>query len=143
MEYSSNFSNGECWGYSNFYKIKKLKEDGFINQDGDLIIKVHIRPESFEQLSRDLKGYIKTLEYHRNKKNKNNESIMGEEDEEEDEEKDDENNSENDKSNLTRNYDLNFFKFTNEFFEGLDLDVNDIKRKTKFKGNKYRSKNQE
>ena len=137
MEYSSNFSNGECWGYSNFYKIKKLKEDGFINQDGDMIIKVHIRPESFEQLSRDLKGYIKTLEYHRNKKNKNNESIMGEEDEEEDEEKDDENNSENDKSNLTRNYDLNFFKFTNEFFEGLDLDVNDIKRKTKFKGNKY------
>ena len=56
MEYSSNFSNGECWGYSNFYKINKLKEDGFINQDGNIIIKVHIRPESFEQLSKDLKG---------------------------------------------------------------------------------------
>ena len=136
MEYSSNFSNGECWGYSNFYKIKKLKDDGFLNQDGDLVIKVHIRPESYEQLSRDLKGYIKLLD-HRCKKNKQNESIMGEEDEEEDEEKDDENNSSNDKNNLTFNSNLELKKFTNEFFDGLNLDINDNKIKTKYKGNKY------
>ena len=116
MEYSSNFSNGECWGYSNFYKIKKLKEDGFINQDGDMVIKVHIRPESFEQLSRDLKGYIKTLEKN-NGKNKN-ESIIGEEDEEEDEE-----DAETfDDINLTMNKNLKLLKFTNEFFADLELE---------------------
>ena len=135
MEYSSNFSNGECWGYSNFYKIKKLKEDGFLNQDGDLVIKVHIRPESYEQLSRDLKGYIKLLE-HRNKKNKNNESIIGEEDEEEDEEKDDENYLSNDKNNLTFNSNLESTKYAHEFYDGLNLDINNNKIKTKYKGNK-------
>ena len=116
MEYSSNFSNGECWGYSNFYKIKKLKEDGFINQDGDMVIKVHIRPESFEQLSRDLKGYIKTLEKN-NGKNKNG-SIIGEEDEEEDEEDDETFND----INLTMNKNLKLLKFTNEFFADLELE---------------------
>ena len=136
MEYSSNFSNGECWGYSNFYKIKKLKEDGFLNQDGDLIIKVHIRPESYEQLSRDLKGYIKLLE-HRSKKNKNNESIIGEEDEEEDEEKDEENNYNNDKNNLSFDYNLKLMNFTYEFFDGLNIDINKNKIKTKYKRNKY------
>ena len=135
MEYSSNFSNGECWGYSNFYKIKKLKDDGFLNQDGDLVIKVHIRPESYEQLSRDLKGYIKLLE-HRNKKNKNNESIIGEEDEEEEEEKDDENNSSNDKNNITYDDNLKLMKFAHQFFDELNLDNNDNKIKTKYKGNK-------
>ena len=136
MEYSSNFSNGECWGYSNFYKIKKLKEDGFLNQDGDLIIKVHIRPESYEQLSRDLKGYIKLLE-HRSKKNKNDESIIGEEDEEEDEEKDEENNYNDDKNNLTFDNNLKLNDFAYEFFEGLNLDINKNKIKTKYKRNKY------
>ena len=136
MEYSSNFSNGECWGYSNFYKIKKLKEDGFLNQDGDLIIKVHIRPESYEQLSRDLKGYIKLLE-HRSKKNKNDESIIGEEDEEEDEEKDEENNYNDDKNNITFDNNLKLNDFAYEFFEGLNLDINKNKIKTKYKRNKY------
>ena len=116
MEYSSNFSNGECWGYSNFYKIKKLKEDGFINQDGDMVIKVHIRPESFEQLSRDLKGYIKTLEKN-NGKNKNG-SIIGEEDEEEDEEDDETFND----INLTMNKNLKLLKFAHEFFADLELE---------------------
>ena len=84
MKYTSNFTNGECWGYSKFYKIEKLKEDGFFNENGDMIIKVHIRPESFEQLSRDLKGYIEILE------NKINESVIGEEEEDGDEEGDEE-----------------------------------------------------
>ena len=102
MEYSSNFINGECWGYSKFYKIDKLKEDGFLNENGDMILKVHIRAESFEQLSRDLKGYIDILE------KKVNESAIGEEDEESDEEGD-EDDDELEERNITINnniYDL-------------------------------------
>ena len=102
MEYSSNFINGECWGYSKFYKIDKLKEDGFLNENGNLILKVHIRPESFEQLSRDLKGYIEVLE------KKINDSVIGEEDEETDEEGD-EDDDEIEERNITINksiYDL-------------------------------------
>ena len=129
MEYSSNFSNGECWGYSNFYKIKKLKEDGFLDQDGNMIIKVHIRPESFEQLSRDLYGYIKNLE-----QNKKNESIIGEEDEEEGEEGDDDNNSFNSNSNLTRNNSLKYLKLAQEFFSDIELN-NNKKTETKDKMN--------
>ena len=128
MEYSSNFSNGECWGYSNFYKIKKLKEDGFIDQNGDIIIKVHIRPESFEQLARDLKGYIQVIKYQKNKR-KLNESIIGEEDEEEDED-DDDNYTFND-NNLTRNQSLKYLKFANEFFADLNIELFDKKRKIK------------
>ena len=130
MEYSSNFSNGECWGYSNFYKIKKLKEDGFINQEGDMIIKVHIRPESFEQLSRDLKGYIQFLE---KKENKDlNDSIIGEEDEDEDDDKEDY----LDEFNLTENNSLKLMKFSEDFFKDLELEFQDKKGKIKNKNNK-------
>ena len=130
MEYSSNFSNGECWGYSNFYKIKKLKEDGFINQEGDMIIKVHIRPESFEQLSRDLKGYIQFLE---KKENKDlNDSIIGEEDEDEDDDKEDY----LDEFNLTGNNSLKLMKFSEDFFKDLELEFQDKKGKIKNKNNK-------
>ena len=134
MEYSSNFSNGECWGYSNFYKLKKLKEDGFINQEGDMIIKVHIRPETFEQLSRDLKGYIQFLQKKENKNN--NESIIGEEDEEEEE--DDDSLNEN---NLTGNTNLKFIKFANDFFADLELEFPDKKGKIKNKNNINYKKN--
>ena len=130
MEYSSNFSNGECWGYSNFYKIKKLKEDGFINPEGDMIIKVHIRPESFEQLSRDLKGYIQFLE---KKENKDlNDSIIGEEDEDEDDDKEDY----LDEFNLTGNNSLKLMKFSKDFFKDLELEFQDKKGKIKNKNNK-------
>ena len=130
MEYSSNFSNGECWGYSNFYKIKKLKEDGFINQEGDMIIKVHIRPESFEQLSRDLKGYIQFLE---KKENKDlNDSIIGEEEEDEDDDKEDY----LDEFNLTENNSLKLMKFSEDFFKDLELEFQDKKGKIKNKNNK-------
>ena len=63
QEYSSNFSNGECWGYSKFFKLSKLKEDGYIDDKGKICIKIHIRPENYFQLSRDLKNYINKLEY--------------------------------------------------------------------------------
>ena len=124
MEYSSNFSKGECWGYSNFYKIKKLKDDGFINPNGDIIIKIHIRPESFEQLSRDLKGYIQILE----KKINKNDSIISIKDEEEDEENDYSFNI-----NLTGDTNLKINKFTNEFFSGLEDEFLFKKRKMKNK----------
>ena len=119
MEYSSNFTNGECWGYSKFYKIDKLKEDGFLNEKGDMIIKVYIRPESFEQLSRDLKGYIEQLE------NKINESIIGEEDEEDDEEGDEEEDELDDK-NITGNNSLNELFFAKEFL--IDFKGNENKK---------------
>ena len=72
QEYSSNFSNGECWGYSKFFKLSKLKEDGYIDDKGKICIKIHIRPENYFQLSRDLKNYIINLE---NKLNINNNNI--------------------------------------------------------------------
>ena len=125
MEYSSNFTNGECLGYSKFYKIDKLKDDGFLNENGDMILKVYIRPESFEQLSRDLKGYIDFLE------NKINESIIGEEDEEEDEEGDEEEDELEDK-NITRNNSLNDLIFAKDFL---------IKIKNKKSDNKDKDKN--
>ena len=138
MEYSSNFSNGECWGYSNFYKIKKLKEDGFINPEGDIIIKVHIRPESFEQLSRDLKGYIQFLE---KKENKDLNESNGEEVEDEDEDKEDYLGE----NYLTRNNSLKSMKFANDFFKNLEIEIQDkkgkIKNKNKKVNNLYKSKN--
>ena len=124
MEYSSNFTNGECWGYSKFYKIDKLKEDGFFNQNGDMAIKVYIRPESFEQLSRDLKGYIDVLE------NKINESIIGEEDEEDDEEGDEE-EDEFEEKNITRNNSLNDLFFAKDFL--INIEKNKTMKSTKNK----------
>jgi len=141
MEYSSNFSNGECWGYSNFYKIKKLKEDGFINPEGDIIIKVHIRPESFEQLSRDLKGYIQFLE---KKENRDLNESNGEEVEDEDEDKEDYLGE----NYLTRNNSLKSMKFAYDFFKNLEIEIQDKKGKMKNKNNKnykitnlYKNKN--
>ena len=74
QEYSSNFSNGECWGYSKFFKLNHLKNDGFIDNQGKIVIKIHIRPESFSQLSRDLKNYIGNLENQINILNNNNDN---------------------------------------------------------------------
>ena len=131
MEYSSNFTNGECWGYSKFYKIDKLKEDGFLNDNGDMIIKVHIRPESFEQLSRDLRGYIDFLE------NKMNESIIGEEDEEEDEEGGEEEDELDDK-NITRNNSLNDLVFAKDFL--IELNKNNNNKQENKKSEKNENK---
>ena len=110
QEYSSNFINGECWGYSKFYKINKIKEDGFINDsDGKINIKVYIRPESFEQLTRDLNNYISLLENKNNiKKGENSDKeIEGEEEEE------DENNIDNRASSMDNS--LKNLNFANEF----------------------------
>ena len=90
-----------------------------------MIVKVHIRPESFEQLSRDLKWYIYFLE------SKLNESIIGEEDEEEDEEGDEEEDEFEDK-NITGNYSLNNLVFAKDFL---------IENKNKIKKNDKKDKN--
>jgi hypothetical protein len=80
QEYSSNFSNGECWGYSKFFKLNHLKNDGFINNQGNIIIKIHIRPESFSQLSRDLKNYILSLENQIHNLNNNDDNLSDSDD---------------------------------------------------------------
>ena len=134
MEYSSNFTNGECWGYSKFYKIEKLKEDGFFNENGDMIIKVHIRPESFEQLSRDLKGYIEILE------NKINESIIGEEDEDDDEEGGEE-SDELDEKNSTKINSLKDLNFAKDFLINFDKKKNSKGDEEEGKINNYKSYN--
>ena len=76
QEYSSNFSNNECWGYSKFYRLDKLKNEGFISNDGKLCIKIHVRPDNYLQLKRDLDNYIQTL-----KKNQKNVDEIKNEDE--------------------------------------------------------------
>ena len=132
MEYSSNFINGECWGYSKFYKIDKLKEDGFLNENGNLILKVHIRPESFEQLSRDLKGYIEVLE------KKINDSVIGEEDEETDEEGD-EDDDEIEERNITINKSIYELIFAKDFLLNSNSNKNKDKKSEKKNKNKKNS----
>lgn len=61
-EFSSDFTNGECWGYNRFYKIENLEREGFIDQIGKLMIKFYVRPQTYSQLCRDQKNYITTLE---------------------------------------------------------------------------------
>jgi hypothetical protein len=76
-EFSSDFSNGECWGYNRFYKIENLEKEGFIeNNTGNIMIRFYVRPQTYGQLCRDQKNYINTLEkrikyYTSNVKNSN------------------------------------------------------------------------
>lgn len=63
QEHSSEFSQGDCWGYNKFFKLEKIQRDGFMNKVLDRItITFHVRPETFYQLSRDLMYYISQLE---------------------------------------------------------------------------------
>lgn len=61
-EFSSDFQDGECWGYNKFYRIENLEKDGFIDKKGKLIFKFFVRPQTYAQLCRDQKNYIKMLE---------------------------------------------------------------------------------
>lgn len=62
-EFSSDFSNGECWGYNRFYKIENLEKEGFIeNSTGNIMIRFYVRPQTYGQMCRDQKNYINTLE---------------------------------------------------------------------------------
>ena len=62
QEYSSEFANGESWGYSKFFKLDRLEKEGFIDENGKIGVKIYIRPGSYEILVRDLKNYIAVLE---------------------------------------------------------------------------------
>ena len=62
QEYSSEFANGESWGYSKFFRLDRLEKEGFIHKNGKIGINVYIRPQNYECLVRDLKSYIDVLE---------------------------------------------------------------------------------
>lgn len=61
-EFSSDFQNGECWGYNRFYRIENLDKEGFIDQNGTVCLKFYVRPQTYSQLCRDQKNYICSLE---------------------------------------------------------------------------------
>jgi len=62
-EFSSDFQNGECWGYNRFYKIENLDKEGFLDPlTGKIKLKFYVRPQTYTQLCRDQKNYILSLE---------------------------------------------------------------------------------
>jgi tripartite motif-containing protein 37 len=62
-EFSSEFKNGECWGYNRFYKLDQLEKDGFIDlPTGKVSLRYFVRPMNYIQLSRDQKNYIAKLQ---------------------------------------------------------------------------------
>jgi len=61
-EFSSDFQNGECWGYNKYYKIEDLEKDGFIDETGKIIFKFYVRAQTYAQLCRDQNNYILSLE---------------------------------------------------------------------------------
>ena len=77
QEYSSEFANGESWGYSKFFRLDRLEKEGFIHKNGKIGINVYIRPQNYECLVRDLKSYIEVLEGKVNGKEGNNKNGKG------------------------------------------------------------------
>jgi hypothetical protein len=61
-EFTSDFQNGECWGYNRFYRIDALERENFIDKNGSVHIKFYVRPQTYTQLCRDQKNYILHLE---------------------------------------------------------------------------------
>lgn len=61
-EFSSDFQNGECWGYNRFYKLENLEKEGFIDKNGSIHIKYYVRPQNYALLARDQRNYINLLE---------------------------------------------------------------------------------
>ena len=80
QEYSSEFANGESWGYSKFFKLDRLEKEGFIDSKGKIAVKIYIRPGSYEILVRDLRNYIGFLEEKVDSKNESKESSDEDED---------------------------------------------------------------
>jgi tripartite motif-containing protein 37 len=61
-EFTSDFQNGECWGYNKFYRIEAIEREGYIDKNGSVLIKFFVRPQTYTQLCRDQKNYIQNLE---------------------------------------------------------------------------------
>jgi len=62
-EFSSDFQNGECWGYNRFYKIDNMEKEGYIDPiTGKIKLKFYVRPQTYTQLCRDQRNYILSLE---------------------------------------------------------------------------------
>ncbi|KAI9334308.1 hypothetical protein BDR26DRAFT_867230 [Obelidium mucronatum] len=63
-EFVSEFSTGECWGYTKFYPLDLMLTSGFVNleDNGSLEIKFSIRAMDFAQRCRDLQWRLVKLE---------------------------------------------------------------------------------
>jgi len=62
-EFTSDFEVGECWGYNRFFRIDNLVKDGYLVPDDDVIVlRFYVRPQTYYQYCRDLKGYVDHLE---------------------------------------------------------------------------------
>ena len=60
-EFSSDFEQGECWGYNRFYRIDLLKDEGYLDEQDSLHMKFYIRAPSYYQLAKDQANFIKVL----------------------------------------------------------------------------------
>lgn len=60
-EFSSDFEQGECWGYNRFYKIDLLQEEGYIDSEGALKMNFFVRAPTYFQLCKDQAQYIQGM----------------------------------------------------------------------------------
>ena len=60
-EFTSDFEEGECWGYNRFFRIDLLEEEEYLEASGSLIINFYIRPRTFQQVVKDQHQYIKQI----------------------------------------------------------------------------------
>lgn len=62
-EHVDDFVIGECWGYEKFFRIDKLRSEGFVSDASpNLTISFSVRPSSFHVKASDQARYIKHLE---------------------------------------------------------------------------------
>lgn len=60
--FSSNFEEGECWGYNRFVKFQTLVDSGYISSSGSINFRFSVRSPNYFYQSHDLQAYIKKLE---------------------------------------------------------------------------------
>ncbi|ORY52845.1 hypothetical protein BCR33DRAFT_180015 [Rhizoclosmatium globosum] len=62
-EFISEFSPGECWGYTKFYPLELFPSSGFLSpEDGSLEIKFSVRAMDYAQRCRDLQWRLDKVE---------------------------------------------------------------------------------
>ncbi|PRP86343.1 hypothetical protein PROFUN_05484 [Planoprotostelium fungivorum] len=76
-EFSSEFQEGECWGYNRFYQIEQIRQEGFISDDSDqcVTLRFHVRPPNVFQLCRDQQRHILNMEAERVQSNQREEEL--------------------------------------------------------------------
>lgn len=65
-EFSSDFEQGECWGYNRFYKIDLLQEEGYLDMEDSLKLNFFVRAPTFFQLSKDQSQFIQNMKEREN-----------------------------------------------------------------------------